>query len=383
VTKNDENYGRYLTIGLLLTLLMISGLTYYWLGESSRLAIAAEDFTNERVTRGQVVYNEQCASCHGEQGEGGIGPALNDRLVLKNTLDTVFFSVVRSGVPGTQMPAWSVDFGGPLTDEDVRDVVAFIRAWEPTAPEIQPVVFEPDAARGALLFASTCAICHGENGMGGDQAPAINDAERLTSLPDDWYRGVIRYGRPAKGMPTWGTVLSPNQVEDLLALIGAWREGADVQPEFSVTNLLENAIFALSQDDAESAALQINRALAIAQGAGAEVLRNAAAQLVSGDHTGALVTLQALHDQWPMGNATVGASVYSTYCAPCHGTQGEGGIGVALQPNEFIQTHNNAELVEFILAGRPGTAMASFKGRLAETEIADVIAFLRLWQPGK
>jgi mono/diheme cytochrome c family protein len=376
-----ENYTPYLVAGVILTLFIIAGLTFYTISESTRLARAADSFTSERVQRGRAIYNQQCVNCHGAQGEGGVGPALNNRTLLKNTLDSVFFSIIRSGVPGTQMPAWSVDYGGPLTDEEVRDLVAFIRAWEPTAPEVQPPTFQPDAARGALLFSSTCAICHGENGQGGGVAPKLNDPTRLNALSDDWYRGVIRFGRPAKGMPTWGTVLSPNQIEDLIALIDAWRQGTQVQPGFSVTDLLDNAIFSLEQNDIASAELQVNRAMSVAQGYGLEVLRNIASLLTSGDYAGALSGLQSLRQQWPLGDPTQGAAVFSTYCAPCHGAQGEGGIGKKLQPNEFIQSKTNAELVDFILSGRAGTAMAGFKGRLSEAQIADVIAFLRLWQP--
>ena len=92
------------------------------------------------AAKGKAVHGQQCVACHGAQGEGGVGPALNNRQVLKGTLDSVFFAVIRSGVPGTQMPAWSVEFGGPLTDEEVRDVVALLRSWEPTAPEIRQAV---------------------------------------------------------------------------------------------------------------------------------------------------------------------------------------------------------------------------------------------------
>lgn len=374
-----ENYAPHLLAGLILTLVLVVGLAFATLGEAARLKEAATTFTSQRVQRGRALYNEQCVNCHGAQGEGGVGPALNNRTLLKNTLDSVFFSVIRSGVPGTQMPAWSVDYGGPLTDEEIRDLVAFIRAWEPNAPEVKPIVFEPDATRGALLFASTCSICHGENGQGGS-APALNDPARLQALDDDWYRGVIRYGRPAKGMPTWGTVLSPNQIEDLIALIDAWRQGTQVQPAFSMTDLLDNAIFALENNDLASGRLHIARGLSVIQGQAAEVLRNAAVALDADDRAGALAVLQALRAQWPLGDPTAGAAVYSTYCAPCHGAQGEGGIGKPLKPNAFIQSQTNAQLVEFLLTGRPGTAMAGFKGRLSETDLANVIAFLRLWQ---
>ena len=132
----DENYDRYLIAGLVLTLVILVGFGFYLFTENGRMEAAAATFQEERIQHGRQIYIEQCANCHGSQGEGGVGTALNNKALLKSTFDEVFFSVVRSGVPSTQMPAWSVDFGGPLTDEDVRSVVAFIRAWEPTAPEI-------------------------------------------------------------------------------------------------------------------------------------------------------------------------------------------------------------------------------------------------------
>ena len=381
MNKNEPNYERYVIVGLVLTLLIVAGFSFYWFGESARLTHAAEDFAKERVHRGRAIYTEQCVSCHGADGEGGAGTALNDKSLLKNTMDAIIYSVIRSGVPSTQMPAWSIDFGGPLTDEDIKDVTAFIRAWEPTAPEIEPISFEPDSSRGALLFETTCAVCHGENGLGSDDGPAINDALRLASLDNDWYSSTIANGRPAKGMPTWGTVLAPNQIEDLIALVDDWREGIKVDAAFSVTDLIGSAIFSLEEEDPESAALHVTRALTVADGTGAEVLRNVAAQLLADDNTGALATLTALQEQWPLGDPVAGGEIYSTYCLPCHGAQGEGGIGPAMQPNVFIQETINADLVEFMLDGRAGTAMAGFDGRLSEEELANLVAFLRTWQP--
>ena len=251
----------------------------------------------------------------------------------------------------------------------------------PLSPEIEPISFEPDSSRGALLFETTCAVCHGENGLGSDDGPAINDALRLASLDNDWYRSTIANGRPAKGMPTWGTVLAPNQIEDLIALVDDWREGLEVEAAFSVTDLIGSAIFSLEEDDPESAALHVSRALSVAEGTGAEVLRNAAAQLLADDNAGALATLTALQEQWPLGDPVAGEEIYSTYCLPCHGAEGEGGIGPAMQPSVFIQENINADLIEFLLEGRTGTAMAGFDSRLAEEELANLVAFLRTWQP--
>ncbi|HEX6304004.1 MAG TPA: cytochrome c, partial [Anaerolineales bacterium] len=269
----------------------------------------------------------------------------------------------------------------PLTDEDIHDVVAFMRAWEPTAPEIQPQQEVADPSRGAVLFAGTCSVCHGEDGRGGkDGVPAINDAERLQKLDDAWYRDVIANGRPAKGMPTWGTVLSPSQLNDLVALIAAWRAGESVTPSYSATDLIQRASFALSQEDPSSAKLHVERAIEVTTGRGAEVLENVLAQLDSGDIQGAQVTLLELQGQWPIGDVASGAILYSANCAACHGVQGEGGIGLPLFQSTWIQEQSNAELVQFLFHGRPGTAMAGFDGRINETEAADLVAFLRLWQ---
>lgn len=381
MNKKEPVYERFMAVGLVLTVIIFAGVSYYWYGESSRLVEASESFTDERVQRGGEIYNDQCTACHGVDGEGGSGTALNDRDLLKNTLDDIFFSVIRSGVPSTEMPAWSVDYGGPLTDEDIRDVVAFIRAWEPTAPEVEAAAYVPDASRGALLFATTCTVCHGENGSGTEQAPAINDPERLAALDNDWYRATINNGRPAKGMPTWGTVLSPNQTEDLIALIDAWRQGTQVEAEFSFYDLIDSAIFSLEENDNSSAELHISRAIAISQGAEAEILRNAIMLMDREDTEGAIATLRALKIIGPINVSVKGSELYAAQCAACHGVQGEGGVGTPLQPNAFVQDASNPDLIAFLLEGRPGTAMAGFEGRLSESELSAIISFLREWQP--
>lgn len=378
----EEDYSGFVKIGLALALVLILGVSLYWWSDAGRLQAVAARLHEERVQRGSQMYAAQCAACHGSQGEGGVGWRLNDRALLKNTQDEVFYSVIRSGVPNTQMPAWSVAYGGPLTDEDIRDVVAFLRSWEATAPEVQPTPRLADPQGGAALFASTCAICHGQDGRGGvDAIPAINSPHRLRALDDAWYRNVIAYGRPAKGMPTWGTVLSPEQMDDLVALIAAWRAGQQVEPAFSGQELLDQALYAISQSDVESAKATLQEALRVVVGAGREMLTNAMAQLNAGDAPGAQQTLEMLKASWPLGDPASGALAYSANCAVCHGPQGGGGVGVALVNNAFVQSQDNAALVQFLMDGRPGTAMAGFSGRLPDSELANLVAFLRLWQP--
>lgn len=71
--------------------------------------------------KGYDVYTARCASCHGVNGDGGIGPQMKgvtSRLsVDKHT------EAVRNGRSGTGMPA----FGGQLTDEEIQAVVRYER----------------------------------------------------------------------------------------------------------------------------------------------------------------------------------------------------------------------------------------------------------------
>ena len=380
--KNEPNYEKLMIMGLILTILAIAGFTVYWLQDSTRLVKAAQELERERTSAGAKIYQAQCVSCHGAQGEGGLGFVLNSKQLLKNTPDEVFFSLIRSGVPNTKMPAWSIEFGGPLTDEDIHNVVAFIRAWEPNAPDIQPVVFTPSPERGAVLFNSTCALCHGEDGKGNQTgAPAINNVDRLSQLDNAWYTDVIKNGRPAKGMPTWGTVLSPDQIQDVVALIDSWRKGITVKASFDINEEINAAIFSLENNDPGSSLIHVQRGISVAPEMAAEILRNVEVQLNASDQAGALTNLKYLQENWPIGDPTVGETLYGKKCAVCHGAQGQGGVGLKLKPSEFVQQNTNADLVKFVLAGRTGTAMAGFKGRLTETELADIVAFLRTWQP--
>jgi mono/diheme cytochrome c family protein len=217
--------GAGLTFAILVTFQI------YLLREPARLERDTDRDLMAAVDAGQTIYGNHCASCHGEQGLGSIGPALNSKQLLSTASDDLLFSLVRTGVPGTAMPAWSQSFGGPLTDEEIREAVAFVRSWEPEATDIGSEDPEPDPARGAEIFESICFACHGINGEGTEIAPALKDAVRLATFDDDWYRETIAMGRPSRGMPTWGTVLSPDQIDDLVALIGLWREGGSVSVE--------------------------------------------------------------------------------------------------------------------------------------------------------
>ncbi len=344
-----------------------------WAGGAQLVALEREP----DPVRGALIFMSACVGCHGVHGQGGIGAVLNNRSLLDTTSNDALFSSIYAGVPMTQMQPWGRNFGGPYNHQDVYDLVAYIRQWEPTAPQVTAPV--PDAFRGAQLFATACATCHGPNGQGGS-ARAINVAARLQQNDDQWYRDVIAYGRPGRGMPTWGTVLSPEQITDLVALIAAWRQGLNIVVPYDVPQSIERAVFALIHHDVRSAVLNLDHALHYSTEVEAVELRKARTQVINGQLAEARTQLENLWALYPFGDAVAGEGLYRQYCRRCHGEAQSGNLGTDLNANRFIQATINSDLVRLVLDGRPGTDMFGLRDKITDQQAADVVAYLRLWQ---
>jgi len=233
----------------------------------------------------------------------------------------------------------------------------------------------PDPIQGAAIYARTCFVCHGENGLGTEHGPPLNDLARLEKFDDTWYRNTIAQGRPAKGMPTWGTVLSPAQINDLVALMAVWREGETVSPAISLATYLSNALFAIRGFDRIDAEFYLKAALAQADSSQAIEIRDTISLVQENRLFEADARLVALLPPEEMGQAA-----FESNCAQCHGSDGTGGSGPNLHTNVYVQSKSDEELVAFILAGRKGTAMDSFQGILTEEALYNVVALLRVWQ---
>lgn len=84
---------------------------------------------------GQRIFDTTCATCHGENGSGGTGPVLNSQQILTRNTDAQLLTAIINGGrrPNSTMPA----FGDRLTTVEMEAVVAYLRSWEPTAPQVQ------------------------------------------------------------------------------------------------------------------------------------------------------------------------------------------------------------------------------------------------------
>lgn len=146
-------------------------LPVYWLAEPGRQEGAVESFNETFVERGQALYETgaQCVNCHAGGGVGGVAvfivndqngqfvaqvnwnaPALNN-VFYRYSEDEVRY-VLDWGRPGTPMAAWGAPGGGPLTTQQLDELIAFMWSFQLTPDEMRAEVnglvegIDPDLA---------------------------------------------------------------------------------------------------------------------------------------------------------------------------------------------------------------------------------------------
>jgi mono/diheme cytochrome c family protein len=92
-------------------------------------------------THGSLLYAQNCAVCHGAEGQGRIGATLaQDWPSFRPDLQVK--TVIANGIEGSVMPAWSIANGGPLDDAQVNDITAYILTWQSDGSEIEVIPTE-------------------------------------------------------------------------------------------------------------------------------------------------------------------------------------------------------------------------------------------------
>lgn len=85
---------------------------------------SVEGFAGDPVA-GAAVYARSCAGCHGASGAGRDAPGFPK---LEGEA-TEMVRVVREGSQNPTMPAFSAEQGGPLSDEQLADLEAYLATW--------------------------------------------------------------------------------------------------------------------------------------------------------------------------------------------------------------------------------------------------------------
>jgi mono/diheme cytochrome c family protein len=268
-TLEGPRLTRALGVGFVLMAITAVGLPLYWLNEPGRQSGAIENFDQTFINRGERLFaptgdgGYNCAGCHGAEGVGGQAPfTLNNaegEFVASVTwrapaLNTVLLrfseeevrQILIYGRPGTPMPAWGADGGGPLTTQQIDELIAYLGSIQLTSEETQAAVEEAlreelgleegapinysSAAVGEALFnlgiesgvagaGYSCARCHTKGA-----SFEYGEAEPEDANLDD-YAG---YG---DGTGAFGYALTsgvvPRQFLEIADLVAFLREGTE------------------------------------------------------------------------------------------------------------------------------------------------------------
>jgi mono/diheme cytochrome c family protein len=170
--------------------------------EPAELERITDARAGRQIESGAVLFKENCAECHGVDGKaqlcidysgeekGCAGLPLNHlpflcgepsermtQLGWSGSKNDLIFQTISAGRPGTLMPTWSEQFGGPMEAHQIEQLTAYILNWseDPALcgdeavvevvewPESVEDLPEGDVGSGEELYQiNGCFACHGQ-----------------------------------------------------------------------------------------------------------------------------------------------------------------------------------------------------------------------------
>jgi len=98
--------------------------------------IALPSLVSAGVEEGKKVYADNCAACHGNKLEGGIGSSFTDRIWNYGQDPQLIMLNVAFGISNLEMPGWSEI----LTDTEIQSVVEYILDQEKKSKSVAPAI---------------------------------------------------------------------------------------------------------------------------------------------------------------------------------------------------------------------------------------------------
>jgi putative heme-binding domain-containing protein len=140
--------------------------------------VFAQHDTAADIEDGGRVFRDQCANCHGPDGDEVAGVDLGRGQFRRASSDQDLVRIIRTGIPGTPMPASN------FSEEQAARVVAYLRS---IAASRRSVSAAGHAARGRAIFEGkgACITCHRVQGSGARLGPdlsAIGSLRRVAEL---------------------------------------------------------------------------------------------------------------------------------------------------------------------------------------------------------
>ncbi len=184
------------------------------------------------ATRGEALYADRCAACHGERGQGtSRGLAIARRELLQDLSPVEAFqmlggaAVEKASYQSSPHPpavaragkrrATHALFARGWSDQDKWDGVAYLWSLGTTPDRVD---------FGRRLFARNCAACHGERGAGDGPGGRVQpkqpanfiNARTMLAGRGSLYTAKIRRGGMGTGMPYWGNIFTEEEIAALV-----------------------------------------------------------------------------------------------------------------------------------------------------------------------
>ncbi|MCK4743983.1 MAG: c-type cytochrome [Sulfuriflexus sp.] len=304
---------------------------------------------------GQLLYETNCASCHGGNGKGGVGVPISLPSFLHSVPDTYLEKTIRYGRPGRVMPPFKY-----LSDAQIKAIVGHLRNFAPGKyPESLHALVKGDIKRGKKLFGQHCASCHGVNGEGGKGtgvtfsrprelpiiAPSISNPGFLLAATDHMIKSTLMNGRQGTPMQSFLKMgLTEKDIDDLVSYVRSF-ENVKAKKKFTE----ESAIMVFdSPNDLKTTVENLKNA------AGAENFRIIRVQdleeglVKKGAESGREVVIYFCNFQTL--NEVLGVDPRVGLFLPCRVTvvEREGKVQVmAINPRYLSAMYNNDELDKF------------------------------------
>lgn len=130
------------------------------------LAVATSQVAN--VDAGKALFTGLCARCHGMEGTGDEGPALNRATLTRAGTDDTLREIIRDGIPDRGMPRVR-----SLSQNELDQLVAYVRSLGRAAAT--PVA--GTIANGQAVYQRLgCAACHIIEGRGSSFGPDLSES---------------------------------------------------------------------------------------------------------------------------------------------------------------------------------------------------------------
>ena len=168
---------RIMGWGILFVAITAIWLPVLWLREPDQNVSDAVELVDRAAERGEswfALTSEEnptgfgCARCHGDEAQGGSVPftnsetgefipnypvpALNNvcaRLPIDDPEEVDIKETIMEGREGTPMPSWSVRFEGPMNDQQIQDLIAYLVTIQQGVPDEQNLCTNPAAGEEA------------------------------------------------------------------------------------------------------------------------------------------------------------------------------------------------------------------------------------------